>query len=67
MFIRLDDNIININEIRNVSMDSIGYGKGYVKIIFKTCEDSLIFSSRPLAECRALMDALTEACIAKNN
>ena len=35
MFIRLEDNIININEIRNVTMDSIGYGKGVVKIIFR--------------------------------
>lgn len=67
MFIRLEDNIININEIRNVTMDSIGYGKGVVKIIFRTCQDPLIFTSRPLAECRALINALTEACVTKNN
>lgn len=65
MFIRLEDNIININEIRNVELNAIGYGKGTVKIIFRTCQDSLIFCSRPLAECRALLDALEEACIPK--
>ena len=67
MFIRIEDNIININEIRNVELNAIGYGKGVVKIFFRACKDELLFTSRPLADCRAILDALTEACIGKNN
>jgi hypothetical protein len=67
MFIRIEDNIINISEIRNVELNAIGYGKGVVKIFFRNGKDDLLFTSRPLAECRSIMDILTEACVGKNN
>ena len=67
MFIRIEDNIININEIRNVELNAIGYGQGVVKIFFRGSKDELLFTSRPLVDCRAILDALTEACVGKNN
>ena len=67
MFIRIEDNIININEIRNVELNAIGYGKGVVKICFRNGKDDLLFATRPLVECRIIMDDLAEACLGKNN
>ena len=67
MFIRIEDNIININEIRNVEMYTHSSKQGSIHIHFKDCRDSVIFSGYPLAECKTIMDTLTDACVTKNN
>ena len=67
MFVRIENKIININEIRSVELKSIGYDKGIIVIHFRACDDELTFTTRPFAECQAIIDTLAEACIGKNN
>lgn len=63
MFIKIENHIININEIRNVTLESIGYGKGTVTIIWKGCQNDVRFGSRPFSECQTIFDTLTDACV----
>ena len=65
MFIRIEENLININEIRNAYIYSYG-GKGDVHIVFKTEYDPIVFSTRKLEECEKILTMLTEACMKKN-
>ncbi len=66
MFIRIEENLININEIRNAYIYNLGYGKGAVHIVFKTEYDPIVFSTRKLEECEIILNTLTEACVKKN-
>ena len=62
MFIRIENHIINIAEIRNVSVENLGYGKGTLKIVFRTGGDNISFASRKMDELDVIMDTLTDAC-----
>ena len=66
MFIRIEEHLININEIRNAYINNLGYGKGCVRIIFRSEYDPIVFTNRKLEECEIILNALTEACV-KNN
>lgn len=66
MFIRIEENLININEIRNAYIYNLGYGKGTVHINFKSDHEPIVFSTRKLDECEIILDTLTEACLKKN-
>ena len=66
MFIRIENNLININEIRNAYIYNFGGGEGTVHIIFKNDSKPVVFSTRTLAECETILDILTEACLKKN-
>lgn len=63
MFIRIENNIININEIRNVEIINLGYGKGTLRIIFRSGGDHVSFSNYKMDELNGIMDTLTDACM----
>lgn len=62
MFIKILNHIINITEIRNVSMENLGYNKFNVVIKFKKGED-IRFYQISKGNADAIMEALTEACL----
>lgn len=66
MFIRIGNNLINTNEIRNAYIYNFGDGEGTVHVIFKTDFKPLVFPTRKIAECETILDTLTEACLKKN-
>ena len=62
MFILIENHIININEIRNIELCDIGYGKANICVHFRNTEDTVVFSHRSKADAAEIFKILTEAC-----
>lgn len=68
MFVRVQNHIINITEIRNVTMKEIRKGKFDINICFKDGHDEIWFFGRETEEAEAIFSVLNDACLSyKNN
>ena len=63
MFIRIENQIINIEEIRNIAMLKDTRENSWIQIRFKNTTESTSFSSRPNKEAQKIIDTLAEACL----
>lgn len=63
MFIRIENQIINIEEIRNIAMLKDTGENSWIQIHFKNTTESTSFSSRPNKEAQKIIDTLAEACL----
>ena len=63
MFIRIENQIINIEEIRNIIMFKDTRENSWIQIHFKNTNESTSFSSRPNKEAQKIIDTLAEACL----
>lgn len=67
MFVRVQNHIINITEIRNVTMEEVRKGKFNIDICFKDGHN-IWFSGRDTEEAESIFHILNEACLNyKNN
>lgn len=62
MFITIENHIISINEIRNIELCDIGYGKANICIHFRNTEDIVTLSHRSKIEADEIFKVLADAC-----
>ena len=62
MFILIENHIISINEIRNIELCEIGYGKANICVHFRNTEDTVVFSHRSKTDADEIFKNLAEAC-----